>query len=66
MSKIEKNEKGGQIMKELFISLFWWFIVILIIAIVGTFIALEVIVWIRYGSSPAGEVPTWALWLMMR
>jgi len=53
-------------MKQIFISLFWWFIVGLILSIIGTFITLEVIVWIRYGSTPAGEVPAWALWLMMR
>ena len=53
-------------MKQLFIYLLGWFILALIIAIIGTFITLEVIAWIQYGSSPAGEIPAWAWWLMMR
>ena len=33
-------------------------------AVTVAVIALEVYVWLTYGSAPAGDVPTWALYLM--
>ncbi len=35
-------------------------------AVTVAFIALEAYVWITYGLAPAGEVPTWALYLMFK
>lgn len=35
-------------------------------AVTVAVIALEVYVWLTYGSAPAGDVPTWALYLMFK
>ena len=47
-------------------KLFFFLFALIGFAITVIFIALEVYVWITYGTAPAGEVPAWALYLMFK
>ena len=56
------NEKT----KAKFLTAMIYFVDILLILIILSFIGLEIYCWIRYGSLPADEVPSWVHWLMWR
>lgn len=49
-------------MKRLLLRIFALIGVVVTVAFIG----LEIYVWLKYGTAPAGDVPAWALYLMFR
>lgn len=41
------------------------FITIFIITLIFSYIGLQIYLWITFGNTPVGEIPAWALWLMI-
>ena len=51
--------------KDNFISFIGLIFIIAIFVIVFAYIGLQIYLWITFGNTPIGEVPAWALWLML-
>lgn len=43
-----------------------WLFTLIGIAVTVAFIVAEIYVWLTYATAPAGEIPAWALILMLR
>jgi hypothetical protein len=41
------------------------FIIIVGLLLIFSYIGLQIYLWITFGNTPIGEIPAWALWLML-
>lgn len=47
-------------------TLFLISIIVLLVAVVGGLIGMEIYVWVTYGGCDVSEIPAWALWFMFK
>lgn len=51
--------------KDNFINFIELLFVTAIFSIIFAFIGLQIYLWFKFGNTPIGEIPAWALWLMI-